>query len=671
MDTKPLDRLLPRPRSATAGGSTCDLPPTLTWAATGASDSRLEAHLERALATVDRRLERAPVEGDGQSAGADVLLVQEGGGAAGVPQKGIPPQGYSLHVRERARSDDVRPRIEIRAADARGIYYGIRTLEQWLTLHRESVAREARVATLEVQDAPDFSYRGLMLDISRNRVPTMETLRALVAWLASLKFNQLQLYVEHTFAYDGHEVVWKDASPLTAEEMRWLDQFCYDHFIELVPNQNSFGHLHRWLIHEPYRQLAECPDGIEHPFSPDREPFSLCPTDPHALALLEDLYGQLLPNFRSTLFNVGLDETFDLGRGRSADECREKGPGQVYLEWLRAVCELVARHDRRTLFWADMLLEKNLLGNELFADQKARQKAIEQVPRDAIALIWGYEAGHDFAGQTRTVADTGLEHWVCPGTSSWNSATGRTANALANIHNAAIAGQASGATGILLTDWGDFGHLQPEAISWPGLLAAAEFGWCLEGARAPEPDTFLDALLTWAIPFAEPEPPANAADLARAILELGALSRRTGAREWNGSALFYLFVFPDTTLDHRRFEGLDTASLAGARAAIALVRQKLGQGTYVERSLDWAARLADLGARLGLARLANARKDRERALSGISAGERGALRESARTLQRDLPGLWRERSRPGGLDLSSAWFDRFCRALDRAAAPET
>ena len=63
-------------------------------------------------------------------------------------------------------------------------------------------------------------------DIARDKVPTMETLEALVDRLASWKINQVQLYIEHTFAYRGHEEVWATASPLTPDEVVHLDEFC-------------------------------------------------------------------------------------------------------------------------------------------------------------------------------------------------------------------------------------------------------------------------------------------------------------------------------------------------------------------------------------------------------------------------------------------------------------
>ena len=98
-----------------------------------------------------------------------------------------------------------------------------------------------------IRDHPDLPVRAVMLDVSRDKVPTMATLRDLIDRLASWKVNQVQLYSEHTFAYRNHPDVHAAASPFTPDEIRELDAFCRARHIELVPNQNCLGHMNRWL----------------------------------------------------------------------------------------------------------------------------------------------------------------------------------------------------------------------------------------------------------------------------------------------------------------------------------------------------------------------------------------------------------------------------------------
>ena len=113
--------------------------------------------------------------------------------------------------------------VSIRASSPAGLFYGVCTLAQLLELGTRGGA--VSLPLLEIEDQPSFARRGVMLDISRDKVPTLATTLALVDLLASLKINELQLYMEHTFAYAGHEKVWQNASPYTGAEIETLDRF--------------------------------------------------------------------------------------------------------------------------------------------------------------------------------------------------------------------------------------------------------------------------------------------------------------------------------------------------------------------------------------------------------------------------------------------------------------
>jgi hexosaminidase len=450
----------------------------------------------------------------------------------------IPPQGYRLSI----TPDSCR----IVAHDPAGAYYARQTLAQLRTLFSEALP------CLEIEDWPDFPVRGVMLDISRDKVPTMATLFSLIDLLSSWKINQLQLYIEHTFAYRGHEEVWRNASPLTADEIRRLDEYCKARFVELVPSQNSFGHMERWLRHSRYLPLAETPDGAETPWGFRWDgPFSLCPTDPRSLEFLADLYAQLLPNFASALFNVGCDETFDIGQGRSREQCERLGVHRVYLDFLSGVNRLVEGHGRRMMFWGDIIIkEPNLLS---------------QLPPNAIPLLWGYEGDHPFDQQARQLARRGMEYYVCPGTGSWCSIAGRTDNMLANQHAAAAAGLAHGAVGFLNTDWGDYGHPQYLPFSFPGFAAGAALSWCLESNRDLPLARLLDL---YALGDA-------AGVMGQALLDLGNVYQSVGKLIPNRSALFSILV-PSST-HNIAIEGITPGGLEAAYAAIGAAGKNIGR----------------------------------------------------------------------------------------------
>lgn len=445
----------------------------------------------RHLLRLDARIRRANFD---KAATASILLDLDAA---------RPPQGYVLHITPR--------QVKLTFADPAGAWYGALTLRQLVRQFREALP------ACRIEDHPDFASRGVMLDISRDKVPTMETLFRLVEELAELKYNRFELYTEHTFAYRHHREVWEHASPLTAEQIRALDTFCAARFIELVPNQNCFGHMHRWLQHPRYAPLAEAPDGFLTPWGERRDgPFSLNPLDPRSLDLVKELFDELLPHFTSRNVNVGCDETFDLGQGRSKPECDRVGKGRVYLDYLLKVYEIIRAHGRTLQFWGDIILH--------------HPELIPALPRDVVPLVWGYEADHPFDEQCAKFAATGLAFHVCPGTSSWNSLVGRTDTGLANLRLAAEAGRRHGARGYLVTDWGDNGHWQPYAVSLLPFAAGAGHAWC--GAAQDASD-----LLTQADRHVFRDPRGQT---ARLVLELGQVYRRLEYPIANASALFRL-----------------------------------------------------------------------------------------------------------------------------------
>ena len=523
----------------------------------------------------------------------------------------IPAQGYRLRITPE--------RIYLVSGDAAGLFYGVMTLRQIL----RQCAGELPCG--EIDDHPDFPSRGVMLDISRDKVPKLETLFALVDELAEWKINHLELYTEHTFAYRQHREVWAQASPMTGEDILRLDAYCRQRFIELVPNQNSFGHMHRWLKLPRYRHLAECPDGFDWPWGGHSdEPFSLDPTNPESLQFIAGLYEELLPHFSSCKFNVGCDETFDLGQGKSKAECERKGKGRVYLEFLRKIYELVKRHGRTMHFWGDIIMEHPELVSEL--------------PKDVVALEWGYEAEHPFDAHGAKFAASGIPFFVCPGTSSWNTIVGRTDNCLGNLRNAAENGLKHGAVGYLITDWGDNGHWQYLPVSYLGFAAGAAYSWCYEANRDHDIVRALDTHV-----FHD-----EAEVMGRLVYDLGNAYQKIGHLVGNASVLFH---FVHSSLSQPMPESVTEQTIRATMDYICAVREPLSRArmdradaSLIVDEYANAVRMLLHGCRRALA-----------VRTGIisTESERHALAAEMRDILGEHRRLWVARNREGGLQDST------------------
>lgn len=560
------------------------------------------------LLPAPRQLRRTPGTYRSPASGPAILLVRDG---SAPPQ----PEGYQL---------DISPNgIIIRHHDDAGLRAAHATLRQLQRRYGR------RLPCLRIRDWPAFARRGVMLDISRGRVPRVETLLELAEQLADLKINELQLYTEHTFAYRRYRSVWQSWGALTGADIRRLDARCRELGIDLVPNQNSFGHLRQFLAHPRLKPLAE----IAEPYESEtgdflRFPTTLAPEHPGTLPFLRGLYDELLPNFSSHRFNIGADETWDLGKGQSRAACERRGQGRVYADFLCQLHREVTARGKTMMFWGDIILKYP----ELLAE----------LPKDVIALNWGYEANHPFAHETKQFARAGIPFYVCPGTSTWQTLIGRHDNAVKNLRAAARAGQASGACGYLITDWGDGGHPQPLAVSWPLYALGAALAWNPRGVEQSTLQTILDRDI-----FAD-----QAQHFTRVAWELGHAHRHLHVRVPNETPLGSVIAAPEEgsrelfCRNGKKWAARLPASRIRAalreiehqRKQLKRTRPASSTGKIHRRELDLAARLAAESCHYMLWQQAVSvgQKAKARILA------RRGLKELSR-LQRDFTAVWPER----------------------------
>ncbi len=539
----------------------------------------------------------------------------------------LPPQGYRLVTGPGG--------VTIDASDADGLRYGRATLAQ---LRNRSNARvpwgdpDGTIPECEITDWPDHLVRGVMIDVSRDKVPTLETMEALIERLAGWKYNHLELYMEHTFAYVGHEEVWRDADPFTAADLAHLERLCRSLGVNLIPNQNTLGHFDRWLRHARYRPLAVAPDGFEWMFGIRRSPTTIDPAKPGSLDLVSDLLAQLTSALDKPQIHIGLDEPWELSGKRSGE----------WAGWLERLVRLDSLEDRELLVWGDVPAGHPVLMSGI----------AELSDSDITICEWGYEGNHPFADRLSSLEEAGIPRWVCPGTSSWMSITGRAVDMLENVRNAARAGESHGATGYLVTDWGDFGHHQYLPVSETGLAAAAAFSWC----SSSHSDLDLDemAILLDAHAFDDPS-----GRIGEALVTLGSVHRLVTPQTPNMSPLVGHLLFPQWPVGKGPTKGLTQSELDAVEDSLESARNMVSaslpgrpDGELVKDELRVASSWLELACADARERLRG-----DGSLGSVPQRVRDALAARCEDLTQEHRRLWLERNRPGGLDDSAAWLD--------------
>ncbi len=537
------------------------------------------------------------------------------------PKRGLGSEGYQLVIADTG--------AQLRYSEEAGAFRGLETFAQIL---KQARGRNPTITCLKIIDQPDFENRGVMLDISRCKVPTLETLKGLIDQLAQLKFNQLQLYTEHTFAFAAHAKVWQHASPLTAADLLELQHYCQDRFIDLVPNLNSFGHFERWLRHPNYQGLAECPDGFVHPLTGQKSQWgSTLKPNRASLRFLEGLFDEYLPLFQDTRFNIGGDEPWELGHGASRARCTRQGTTAVYVDFLAKIQTLARKFDRQPMFWSDIVLKD--------------PSCLKGLSRETIALNWGYEHDHPFETECGHLAKAKLPFYVCPGTASCNAIAGRLDNATTNLKSAASAGLQFGAEGYLVTDWGDHGHHQYLPMSYPGFLLGGCNSWNHRGSATLNLPDGLNRIFF-----------NNAASTTvRALIQLGQLSEQVPTQLRNAT-LFNRALFWNMKREPAVLAAITDAELQAWQDALSalpltMIPSHMPSIELVQRELRQAAALCKHGLeKLQLARLAG---------TGVLAPAKQRkrftqLQQAQLNLIDEHQTLWLSRNRLGGLKESVA-----------------
>jgi hypothetical protein len=382
----------------------------------------------------------------------------------GAPEQ-VGEESYLLEVTPR--------RISLKARTGAGLFYGVQTLRQLIA--------GSRVPAVRILDWPAMKLRGLHDDLSRGPIPTFAYIQRQLRTCAEYKMNAYSFYIEHVFNYRDNPLIAPADGGLTADEVKELVAYARKYHITLIPEQQTFGHLHHVLKWEKYSDLGEVAHG-----------HVLAPGNPASYDLVKSLYAELVPLFPGPYLHIGADETFELGTGQSKDLVAQSGLGQVYFDHIKRVAEILAPYHKRMLFWGDIALRYPAL--------------LTQLPKDMIAATWNYSARPSFDNQIKPFRDAGLDVVVCPGVNNWNRIFPNLDQALPNIRDFARDGLKLGAMGMMNTTWDDDGEALFGLTWYPVVFGAAaawqpaadvdrfakDFDWAF--FRNPEGTPFADAV---------------------------------------------------------------------------------------------------------------------------------------------------------------------------------
>lgn len=363
-------------------------------------------------------------------------------------------------------------RVEIYALSAAGLFYGLKTLQQLL----RDGGGSAQAVT--IVDWADLKLRSDYLDL-RTVYPTFEHILQYVEELSAYKINTLVVEYEDKLPFRMHPFLRHPELCLTEEEHERLLAVAHANFVEIIPKQQSFGHLEYILKHPAFIGFRETPDSVGE----------LCPRRPGAYdmmaGIVEDI-ASLHP--QSRYLHIGCDEVWSLG---TCADCRDSGISResLFVRFVNRLADKVCSLGKTPMIWHDMLMH-------------ATEEEIGQLDKRVVVVIWIY-GGHsmkaDARRMIRMLRNAGIQVLGASSVRCWDDNGEQNypviRNRIDNIRNWTALAESEQLEGVINTNWSaPFSLGSPyglfETSRYPAFFAA-DLSW---NARAGS-DTYLSRFL--------------------------------------------------------------------------------------------------------------------------------------------------------------------------------
>ncbi len=319
--------------------------------------------------------------------------------------------------------------VRVQAESERGLFYGMMTLEQVLLAAKTLPV--AQIPCAVIRDWPALPMRGLSEDYGRDQLPTIEEHKRSIRNLARFKVNTYLWFIEPDhFVYAFDPDISTEYDRFTFDEIRELVAYAKRYYMEIIPTVELLGHMEQILRHDRYKPLAEMPGGGS----------DLCAACEDSFDLVRKMVGEIAPAFGGRYFHCGLDESYAIGKGRSAQAVQEKGIERVFADYYTRMNDLIKSHGQTMMMYADIVLN--------------HPGMIDLLPKDIVMMFWDYAPRDEYPGLT-SLRDKGLPVTALSGLWSWNNLYPIYPPAFKNMETLAAQAENDGALGHFVSTWGD------------------------------------------------------------------------------------------------------------------------------------------------------------------------------------------------------------------------
>ena len=294
-----------------------------------------------------------------------------------ILDKKMAKEEYSLKVHSKG--------IEIRGGEYAGVFNGIQSLLQLLPseVYTKNGNLPIEVPLVEIKDAPQYSYRGLLLDVARTFQPVDEVKRV-IDYMAYCKLNKLHFHLVDSegwrlelkkYPYIAEKAGFRGGdSPLhpvygsfdqkyggyyTQDELRDIVAYAAQRNIEVIPEIDMPGHSKSLGVVHPDILCNYTPDTSYTNGIDVRDVW--CASKESNYQLVEDIVKELVDIFPSEYIHIGGDEV-NFKWWKECPDCQQlkiekglKDEAQVEQYFVNRVSDILTKYNKKAMVWDEAI----------------------------------------------------------------------------------------------------------------------------------------------------------------------------------------------------------------------------------------------------------------------------------------------------------------------------
>lgn len=307
---------------------------------------------------------------------------------------------------------------------------------------------------LEFRTVHCFEKNGLMLDLSRNAVAHIDMLKQFIREMAFMGHSWFMLYMEDVYEVEGVPYFGALRGRYSIKDLQEVDRYAQLFGVQLVPCIQTLAHVDQYFMWEAIEYKYKDIDNI------------LNVGNAEVQALLTRMIASLRKAFSTDIIHIGMDEAYNLGRGRYLDENGFKSKSDIMQEHLSFMQTLCKEYGFKPIVWDDMFFSR-------YSDNK--NGAVPTIPNHVGLMYWDYYSSSfkHYQDKLKLCRSMAKKTMFAGGAWRWTGFIPHHKKTLETTLAALAACRKERIKEVIVTAWGDDGNEAPLYTCMFGLVLFA------------------------------------------------------------------------------------------------------------------------------------------------------------------------------------------------------